>query len=1111
MSSSRSPWVLLGLASLLGIAAFGLWRHRASRPGAVPQSRGVQPVSTEVHFRDEVRKLLPESPIERELKGGEGDRYEVTLQAGQYVHLVADQRGIDVTLRLKGPDGATIFEVDGLTGNTGPEEVFLIPEVSGAFHAEIFSNDVSATAGHYEVKLDARPIPTEADRKHVLAFKLFTEGEDLRRKGTTAAQSSEKYEAALALWREGSDREWIGESLHRIGYVNKEDPKRMAQALAALREALPLLQAFDKRYEEGSALTWCGDLELRNGAVDDAIELQKQAITIFQQIRRPDLESGALNNLGAAYEVAGKAQKGLDAYRMGLTQAREGNRFDEEASALRGLGSILVNQGKLEPAMDSLRQALAAFQKQGSPSDAAYVLSRMAWISQRLGRLDDAQSQLQEALDIQQRADDKDGQVVTLNSLGTVHLFRKDAAQAGDLYTRALNIAKSTNNRYGEAISLLNLGRYRFDIGDPREALRLHEQAAALFQAIGYRRGEVSTLYGSARALHALGDYQAARERLERVVEGVEALREESLSQDLRSSYFETKQHYFDLYIDVLMHLHAQSSKAGYDFQALALNERRRARSLLEILAEPGSKIESGADPELLSRERQIRKKLNSSVARLATGNGELPAASIASIEERQRALLLELADIDAKLRSRKPELAAATRQPPLSVSDMQKLVGKWGMLLVYSLGEERSFLWCLGSDGKIESYNNLPSRAMLEEEAEKVRTAWSRRGGEQGAGARWAARLSQEILGPVAQVLGKKRLLIIADGALEMIPFAALPDPRNLTGNPDRDETAEPLLVQNEVIHLPSIATLAALRNKRRLAPPPLWVGIVADPVFAADDPRVNRGPVTASQASDTSNPNLARAAEDLGIRRFERLPFTREEAEAINKLVPSSSRVDLDFDASRELIESQKLKPYRVLHFATHGLLDSQHPELSGLVLSLVDPQGRPREDGFLLAYEISSLDLRAQLVVLSACQTGLGREVRGEGLVGLTRSFMEAGAHQVMVSLWNVNDEATSVLMTRFYRAMILKDIQPSSALRCAQLSMRQEKKWSSPYFWAPFTFQGDWMSQNPSDDSIDVPVVKSKPPQVPDTDFPPPGSGGAPQCPELKSPDEKEGHA
>lgn len=1059
-------------------------------------------MSTEIQFRREVQRLEPGRAVEAELKGGEGHRYEIDLAAGQTVHLVAAQRGIDVVLRLRAPDGSLVAEVDSPTGDQGAEQLFEIPDTPGRFRVEIVSLEPSALRGRYEIELDAPRPASDADRRHVGAFRLFQEGEALRRQGVTKGrQALAKYEAALGVWRELSNREWEAESLYRIGWV-RQNSGEMHEALAALREALPLLQALGKRDEEGMALTRSGMIELRDGHTQEAIELHHKAVAIFREIGKPGLEASALNNLGAAYDVAGEAQKGLDAYRLGLARARTaGDRPEEEASALRGIGEILINQGKLESAMDGLRQALEAFRKQGSSDGAAYALSRMAAISQRLGRLNDALAQLQEALALRLQSEDKDGEIVTLNSLGTVHLLRKETAKAGEVYAEALSLAQSSGNRFGEAVSLLNLGRYRFDTGDLREALRLHEEAAAQFQALGFRRGEVSTRYGCARALHALGDYAAARQHLEHVVAGVEALRAESENQDLRSAYFATKQHYFELQIDILMHLHEQDPAAGYDARALTLNERRRARSLLEILAESKAEIQRDADPELLARERDIQRRVRASEERLQRARGAGRDADIAAIEERQRALLVELADVEARLRSRDSQPSALTR--PLEVPAMRKLLGPWSLLLVYSLGEERSFLWSLASDGKLASYS-LPSRELLEELARQVRAAWGRRG-DRRATAQWGARLSRELLGPVADQLGTKRLLIVADGALEALPFAALPDPRVVSENPAAGETADPLLVRNEVVHLPSLSTLAALRRESlRRAVPPSWLGIVGDPVFTPDDPRINGGASAAEGLPHgASAADLARSAEDLGIERFERLPFTRVEAASIARFVPESERrMALDFQASRELVESQELRRYRILHFATHGLLNSRHPELSGLVLSLVDPQGNPRADGFLLAHEISRLDLPAQLVVLSACQTGLGAELRGEGLVSLTRSFMQAGTPRVVVSLWNINDRATAELMTRFYRALIEKGLPPASALRCAQLSLRRQKEWRSPFFWASFIFQGEWRIQDDSGEPpIEKQAVPSQPPPVPDVDFPPPGSHGAPACPEL----------
>jgi CHAT domain-containing protein len=196
------------------------------------------------------------------------------------------------------------------------------------------------------------------------------------------------------------------------------------------------------------------------------------------------------------------------------------------------------------------------------------------------------------------------------------------------------------------------------------------------------------------------------------------------------------------------------------------------------------------------------------------------------------------------------------------------------------------------------------------------------------------------------------------------------------------------------------------------------------------------------------------------MNERGLSRLPFSREEANAISALVsPTSVLKATDFRANRERATSGELSNYQIIHFATHALLNSEHPELSGLVLSLVDENGQP-QDGFLRVNELYNMRLPANLVVLSACQTGLGKAIRGEGLIGLTRGFMYAGAQRVVASLWQVDDLATAELMKQFYTGMLKEKLPPGAALRSAQLSIMKEKRWSSPYYWAAFSLQGEW---------------------------------------------------
>ncbi|MGB3509391.1 MAG: CHAT domain-containing protein [Microcoleaceae cyanobacterium] len=248
-----------------------------------------------------------------------------------------------------------------------------------------------------------------------------------------------------------------------------------------------------------------------------------------------------------------------------------------------------------------------------------------------------------------------------------------------------------------------------------------------------------------------------------------------------------------------------------------------------------------------------------------------------------------------------------------------------------------------------------------------------------------------------------------------------------------------------------------------RKLAPKK--VAIIADPVFSPDDARVT-GKTTTISTSETSSRGLPleaqqldRSARDAGIK-WDRLPGTRKEAEAILAILPENERTHtFDFEADRETATSQELAQYQIVHFATHGFANSQQPELSGIVMSLVDKNGN-WQNGFLRLNDIFNLNLPAEMVVLSACKTAWGKNIKGEGLVGLTRGFMYAGAKRVVGSLWLVDDAATAQLMSQFYQGMLEQGLSPVEALRAAQLQMWQEEGSNSRYYWGAFTLQGEW---------------------------------------------------
>ena len=424
------------------------------------------------------------------------------------------------------------------------------------------------------------------------------------------------------------------------------------------------------------------------------------------------------------------------------------------------------------------------------------------------------------------------------------------------------------------------------------------------------------------------------------------------------------------------------------------------------------------------------------------------------------------------QIRARSPRYAALTQPQPLGLTEIQQqALDEDTLLLEYALGEKRSYLW-LVSQRSIDSYE-LPPRAEVEAATRRVYellTVRPKRGAPPDPQFIAQARtLSRMLLGPVAPRLGGKRLVVVAPGALSYLPFAALPAPED-EKRPAGDY--EPLIAKHEVVSIPSASVLSIIRRetagRQRAAKS---VAVLADPVFEESDPRLesakngnSSGKQPAARAADAELSELTRAIRTMNFpdarAGFTRLAFSRQEAESIIALTPKGTGLKAtDFNASRDLALSRQLSQYRIVHFATHGLLNSERPELSGLVFSLIDQEGKP-QDGFLRLHEIYNLQLNADLVVLSACETGLGKEIKGEGLIGLTRGFMYSGAPRVVASLWNVDDLATAELMKLFYQRMLKDGLPAGAALRAAQLEMSRQKRWASPYYWAGFMFHGEW---------------------------------------------------
>jgi CHAT domain-containing protein/Tfp pilus assembly protein PilF len=888
-----------------------------------------------------------------------------------------------------------------------------------------------------------------------------------------------RFQESVLIFREIGDRLGEATALNNLGglyYSISEFPK----ALEQFTQVLPLVRAVGERRGEGYTLSNIALIHDTQGERTLALESYEQARAILRDIGDTFGEGTVLNNLGLLYSGIGEKQRALDYYFQGLGLKQALNDRDGQASILNGIGAVYASIGEGRTALGYVSRALELNRAVQDRSGEAATLNNVGRIQSDMGEWAAARKSFADALALWRTIDDRDGQASALLNLGAAARSEGDLTGALASVEQALALYRDVGNPSGVATALTDGSAVLRQLGDRDRAAAHLSEALPLRRAVQDRPGEATTITEQGRLARANGELTSARILLEQALEITENLRARMTSEAWRASYLAKVRDGYELYVDVLMQLEETDGEVGYAALALRASEMARARSLLDLLSEARIDIREGVDTLLLEREHELQSRLTARAERYSRLLARDPPAARATPLEREIAgLTAELQELSARIRATSPQYAALALPVPASLGDIRdELLDAETLLLEYALGEDHSYLWVL-SKQSLASFT-LPPRAEIEAVARDFYDHLTER--NRGlAGESTAARnqrvqqadravklagatLSHMLLGPATPLLGSKRLIIVADGALQNIPFSALPDP----GDSTSAARVTPLVVNHEIVHAPSASVLVTLtRGTANRAPAPRSIAVLADPVFSGDDPRVRSPGVTQPPTAEAGRElsSVERAVTEAGIAdndgRLPRLPFTRREAESILGIVGASDALAaLDFAATRDLIIRGDLEPYRLLHFATHGLINNEHPDLSGMVLDLVDERGQP-VNGFLRLHDIYNLRLPAELVVLSACQTALGPDVRGEGLIGLTRGFMYAGAARVLASLWKVDDAATATLMGRFYEGMFRQPQQsPAAALRTAQVSLWREARWSSAYYWAAFTLQGRW---------------------------------------------------
>ncbi|HEU0173677.1 MAG TPA: CHAT domain-containing protein [Blastocatellia bacterium] len=999
---------------------------------------------TGANAAEDAQRLEFGRPLERMIGGLDTHRYKIALSPGLYLRIAIMQKGIDVITTVLDPAGRRVARIDRPNGPYGPETISVIAEVAGDYQIEVrTAQKFVAPASYVITAADMRKAIAE-DGRRVEAEYTVSEAEELRFRETadTLSQAVEKFNQAIAIWRS------LGE------------PYEVAIAV----------------YGRG----WC-------------------------------------------YRLLGDYYNAICDLRHAASQLESLQDRNGEAVARYWLAWSYMDVGENEQAREGFQQAIRTYQSLGNLRSLAIALYGIGITYQLTSEPEQAMEYFERSLELRRKVGDLSGEVLTLSAIGMTYNYLGRPETAIDYSRRALELSRTLSGLQIRVNPLAKLGWAHLTLRKLDESRDYFEQSLRICQSTGDRASEIPVRYGLARVEMESGRLDEARRHIEASLDIVESLRGRNSSLELRSTYLALAQDNYQLYTELLMRLHRGDPAASYASAALQVSERARARSLLDALAEAQIDLRSGVDAQLIAEERRLQRKLNDlSAAQMRLLSRKYTEEQSSALDANIKATIGLLEETRANIKKANPGYAALTQPQPVSVERIQReLLDDDTLLLEYALGEERSYLF-LVSSSSLQAFT-LPPGAEIEARARRVYGLLSARAlnphGEtpQQRQARiatadaelplQAAELSHMILSPAATQLGEKRLLIVAQGALQLIPFSALPQPDggrageqesegarsrktrssssflpfsqspnpSLSRSPALPLSSTPLLVNHEIVNLPSASTLAVLRREtagRR--PAPKTIALLADPIFEKSDERlkhadsqIQRGIQSSSnQTADSQRPqHLQRAIEAFGGSNdeftFPRLTSTGWEAEQIAKLAPADQVFKaLSFDANRQLATSGKLSDYRIIHFASHSFINAAHPDLSGIVLSLVDRRGQ-EQDGFLRLHEIYNLKLSTDLVVLGGCRTGLGKEIKGEGLMSLTRGFMYAGAPRVIVSAWEVQDRPSATLMVKFYRGMLgPKRLSAAAALRAAQIEMLRDKQFSAPYFWAGFTLQGEW---------------------------------------------------
>lgn len=843
-----------------------------------------------------------------------------------------------------------------------------------------------------------------------------------------AIQTAQK---ALAIFQSANDEAGIATSYAYIGQYHFAQ-NSMTESAQYYHLARQIWHQQHNVPQEADALIMLGYIEGRNGEWLNGVSYLTQALNLVDEKDDPYNMGRFVSGMAYFFNEIGLPENGLTQYQRAKEYYLQAQNYRLYTRTIMLMGYTYYLLKDYPAALTHLQQALDGLVSLGDQAktlDLAQCHEYMGQVYIALGQHDVALQHLQLVLPVYESAGSPGDAAQVRALIGQIYEQQGAVARARENYLAASKTFRQIPNRVNEAAVRFALGR-----------LEMRQ-----------------------------GNYDDAEKYLKESIDNTEEIRRDLTSRVFAAAFSASVQDRYEAYVDCLMRKHESKPSGDLAVLAFQASEQAKARSLAELLRDTKTNVSEGADPRLAEQEKTLRQSIRAKVDQTITllakdyrkEDLDRLETSLTSLREQHDKLVEEM-------RSSSPQSNQSKEPVSYSVQQIQDLIleDDQTMLLEYFLGQNASYVWAI-THNSVRVFP-LPKAAVITDAVRRVYDIMSAEPRDNDNGLNnAAAELGQMVLGPVSAQLNASRVIVVADGALNYIPFQLLPAP---SGN------REPLVAKYEIINVPSASILGQIRQERQNRRPSTKIlAAFGDPVFASNYAQFKNSSSNEVLAAEkgTAEPwrrawrDIEMSADALDAAVIQPLIYSKFELKNLSDIAGPGSLVARGFNASRQVLEETDLSQYSILHFATHGLLNPHNPELSGFFLSMVDPAGRA-QDGFITMQDVYSLHAPVDLVVLSACRTALGKDVRGEGLIGLTRGFMHAGASSVVASLWKVDDEATAELMKHFYANMLQKGMRPAEALRAAQNTLRQNPQWRSPHFWAGFTLQGEFKQ------SIKLPV-------------------------------------